>query len=244
MPVTIRNKDYPISLDICMHGYCQEGCVTCPKMSQVKTLKYLGVYFDHLMKWNSHIGTLTDKLRKVSFVLSGINFLQTRIVRMAYMALAQSLLSFGIVVWGGTYRSLMDPLARMQKSLLKYSFKRPLKYSSKLLFSELKILSVYQLYVKQILIFLIKEKNKFNITFRVSRGKPYRVVEEKRRLNFSLMSPGSRALRIFNNLFDSLFHLLGVRHSGRNSISKLVTETLWKCDSDVFRSDILKSMYV
>lgn len=42
---------------------------TCPYLIRTDNLKYLGVYIDQLLNWNTHINCLTSRIRKLIFVL-------------------------------------------------------------------------------------------------------------------------------------------------------------------------------
>lgn len=107
------------------------------KINEVSSTKYLGVIIDQFLKWQPHIDYLTNKIRKLihKFYLLR-EFLNTKILIMLYKAFVESLLRYGILVWGGLYNNALYKLNTVQKFILKIIYKKNKTYSTKLLFSE------------------------------------------------------------------------------------------------------------
>jgi len=68
------------------------------------------------------------------------------------MALCNSLLLYGITCWGGASRTDIKTVHTAQKIIIKVAYSFPPTYPSIDLFKNTNILSIYKLYIKQILI--------------------------------------------------------------------------------------------
>ena len=110
MAFSSRKNNIPNNLKIQINGN---------KLNSVDYYKYLGVTFDSLMKWEKHIKHLT-KTRYLIFVMNKLKYqlLPTTLVSI-YYALFNSIASYGIVAWGGTYKKYIKPINSIQKRLSK-----------------------------------------------------------------------------------------------------------------------------
>src|SRR5436190_17769219 len=98
---------------------------------------------------------LKSKIRKMVFVFSQLSsILNFEEIKMVYYAHVQSVLQYGVIAYGGAYSTLLEPLTIIQKTILKMGFGKPRRYSTELLYRESGVLSVRQLYIKTILIFV------------------------------------------------------------------------------------------
>jgi len=159
MPISInKNTDY--NLDNLIIHECDDHRSTvckCDFIEKVNSYKYLGVFFDERLKWNDHIFYLRNKIRKFIFAFKQMNeVLSFKELKMAYYAYVQSLLSFGIIAWGGCYKSILEPLNVAQKTVLKMGFGKCRRYPTDALFAEISVFTVRQLYIKSILINIFK----------------------------------------------------------------------------------------
>jgi hypothetical protein len=133
--------------------YVHHSCTcSCTSLARTSEYKYLGVIIDDCLRWRSHIDALTKKTRQLMFIFRGLReIFDDSILRSLYLALGQSILSYGIVGWGGMAKSNLSPAIIAQKSLLKVTFRKPYRYPSDQLFGELRVLDLRQLYIKTII---------------------------------------------------------------------------------------------
>jgi len=83
------------------------------------SLRYLVVIIEEHLKWNEHI-LYTSYIRQLFFKFNFLKYiLNINILKMVYFALAQSILTNGIVVWDGTNRTWLHKLEVTVKTLLK-----------------------------------------------------------------------------------------------------------------------------
>lgn len=86
--------------------------------------------------------------------------LSTENLRVVYLALAESVISYGILAWGGLYEENVKGLKVMQNTLLKILFGKNRRHSTEQLYAELEALNVRQLYTYRCLLWMFDNKNK------------------------------------------------------------------------------------
>lgn len=127
------------------------------EIEHVSSIRYLGVILDQHLKWDLHRDTMIKRLRKLIYIfLTTRQFLSFKVLKILYFTLAEPIIKYGIISWGGSYQNVLNSLEIMQKTIIKIISKRSKLYSSKQLFNETKFLNIRQLYLKSILIFYYK----------------------------------------------------------------------------------------
>ena len=80
-------------------------------IKRIKSIKYLGIYFDKNPNWSCHIQYLSLQLARYSGLLYRIqNFLDRNTLCMLYYSLFYSRIQYGIVTWGMANKTLMQEL--------------------------------------------------------------------------------------------------------------------------------------
>jgi hypothetical protein len=90
-------------------------------VERVDTFKYLGLHIDSNLKYRSHLNYLRGKLSSLRYISYKISpYLNDNAGKKFYYALVQSILSYGIVVWGGTSvdSALFNKLCRLQNKIV------------------------------------------------------------------------------------------------------------------------------
>ena len=92
------------------------GGITIPR---VHATKFLGVWLDDKLNWSTHVSVVTKKLQSRQRLLArSKNILNTHCLRILYFAQIQSVLSYGIVVWGTLIKeSDLNTLQKIQKQM-------------------------------------------------------------------------------------------------------------------------------
>lgn len=169
------------------------------------------------------------------------------------MALCNSLLLYGITCWGSTNRTDINSLHITQKIILKVAFSLPLRYPSEELFSHTNILSVYKLYIRQILIKSIQNQT-LNAMEILDRRTGKYIKPSFTLLKNSRISPNHMGKTIFNNLNNdvkSLIKNLCESQSintndinNKNRIKKEINKIVSELDDNVCINKIIISQYV
>lgn len=122
----------------------------CPKLDSTQTVKYLGILVDSHLKWKQQIDATVTRLRKLIYIFKKLrSVVDFDSLIKIYFSLAQSVLGYCLVVWGGTHKTTMLRVERGQRAILKVLAKKPIRYPTKALYSLCQVLTVRQLFVLQ-----------------------------------------------------------------------------------------------
>lgn len=150
-----------------LHNECtnKSGNCNCPTINKVSKTKYLGIIIDEYIKWDAHIKFLCDKLKYVSYKFYKINkIIGLKNLKTIYYALVQSLLQYGLVIWGGAFDSHINDVFTTQKLIIKTILNRPKIYPTDLIFKEFNVMTIRQLYIKSVISYINKYKTNFSYT--------------------------------------------------------------------------------
>ena len=82
-------------------------------------VKFLGILLDANLSWKHHIHEPSKKLARTIGIFYKIrHFVPYEILQLLYYSLFYSFISYGIAVWGFTYKSYVQKLFLIQKKLL------------------------------------------------------------------------------------------------------------------------------
>lgn len=101
-------------------------------IQEVSHTKYLGIVIDQYLKWRPHIDYISAKIRKLihKFYLLR-DFLNKKTLTTVYKVLVESIIRYGILVWGGLYKNSLYKLHIIQKYILKIMLKKKKTISHK-----------------------------------------------------------------------------------------------------------------
>jgi len=115
--LTICNKK---NIQLHNHDHHSPNICICPNIEYTESFKYLGIEIDNNLKWNNHTLNLVKKLMKYLFTFKNINkYLDNKHSKMIYYTFIQSILSYGIEIWGKCYNTHLIDLKRLIKKLQK-----------------------------------------------------------------------------------------------------------------------------
>lgn len=150
--------------------YHNLACITknnclCHILECVQSYKYLGLNFDSNLKWKTHIFELGKKLR---FILFNFYHLKNKIdvpfLKTLYFSWFYSLVNYGVTIWGGEYRSNLQPLISIQNKIFKILNQQSYPNNFRLL----KLLPLRHNAFFRIILYLYRNKYLFN-----TRERPY-----------------------------------------------------------------------
>uniref|UniRef100_A0A1B6MVF9 Reverse transcriptase domain-containing protein n=2 Tax=Graphocephala atropunctata TaxID=36148 RepID=A0A1B6MVF9_9HEMI len=79
-----------------------------------QSAKFLGIHIDNQLTWNTHIDYISTRLSRIIFLLRRLsNFVPETYVRTAYFAYFQSVLRYGLIMWGNCTQ--VDNILILQK---------------------------------------------------------------------------------------------------------------------------------
>lgn len=130
------------------------------ELAEVNCTKYLGIYIDKHLKWDEHVLRLSKNIRKLIHKFYTLReILNKQLLITVYKAIVESLLRYGVIVWGGLYQNSLSPLNIAQNYILKVMFRKNKRFSTSLLYSR-EIFDVRLLYCLSVCVYTHKS-NKF-----------------------------------------------------------------------------------
>jgi len=194
-----KKRTEPLKNEITIHNKlnCNNITCTCPKLIKHPFVKYLGITIDQHLKWNIHIDNLIIRLRQLTYLfIIAKKILDKNLNRITYFAMAQSIMQYGLIAWGGCNGSLKNKLLIRQKYLIKIILNKPKTFPSCDLFKLLRVLTQKICIKKQAICFIYKN-NLFNTKKQVynSRKKDFEIpFVHTKKASMSFLQIGLRSL--------------------------------------------------
>lgn len=165
-------------------------------------VKFLGVYFDPTLQWDHHIDALSSKLSSNIFLLKVLSQnVSTQVQLTAYFSLCQSLMLYGILVWGNA--ASRERIFRLQRRAIRIIDNLKYDVDCRNSFIRLQILTFPCLFILECVMYVKNNLNKFechsDIHFYNTRNKS-QLKPKFCRLTKSLKSPNHISLKFFNKL--------------------------------------------
>ncbi|XP_054259632.1 uncharacterized protein LOC128984348 [Macrosteles quadrilineatus] len=131
-----------------MFGSQREDIVGLPNIHKHNSTSHLGVVIDEGLTWREHVDSLCQRLNSAIFAIRRIVAIGTpEAVTVAYHALFESSMTYGIVLWGGSSVSNLERVLILQKEALRTMNGLQIRDSCRRVFSESKILTVVSMFV-------------------------------------------------------------------------------------------------
>jgi len=127
-------------------------------IKEVSNTKYLGIIIDKYLRWDCHVLRLKNNIRKLMhrfYLLREI--LSKKLLISIYKALVESLIRYGIVVWGGLSDSSLRQLNVIQNTILKIIYKKEKRYRTELLYDSI-VFNTRSLYVLNSCVYVYKNE--------------------------------------------------------------------------------------
>lgn len=126
----------------------------------IDEVRFLGLHFDKDLSWKNHIEHLITKINKYSFLIRNLkDVVPIEVLLNIYYAYVESNLRYGIIIWGVS--SHMNGLFIAQKRCVRAIAGVGRLTHCRPIFNELRILTLYDLYVLESVIFLKKYPSLF-----------------------------------------------------------------------------------
>lgn len=117
------------------------------------TVKFLGFHLDSRLSWKEHIHSLATKLNKITYMFRRMtNCISDEMLIMIYYSHFQSLLSYGIELWGSSTDWMR--IFILQKKVVRIISRAKPQTHCRPLFKQLGILTTASLYILNILLYI------------------------------------------------------------------------------------------
>ena len=134
-------------------------CIGSHAITRCDSFSLLGVELTNKLTWEPQVTNLTKKLSKICYLFKFIrNTMSQKSLITVYHAYFQSVIRYGIQFWG---HSNVTAILIMQKRCLRTIFRMKPRESCRNVFLQNKILTVINLYILEVSIFVHHNKNIF-----------------------------------------------------------------------------------
>ena len=124
-------------------------------ITRMNYVKYLGVLIDSTLSWKPHVTELSKKLSRNCAIFFKIrHYVNPETLRLLYYSLFYSFLSYGVSVWGLTHPTILDPIVKLQKKVVRAITFQDKHAHSTPLFFQLKTLKLFDIHSLHLLCFV------------------------------------------------------------------------------------------
>jgi hypothetical protein len=195
-----QSKSHTINLDI---QYKDQ------RIEQTDVAKFLGIDIDKHISWKPHIDSLSTRVNNFVFALRKVSTISNqKTALLAYYGYVESILRYGIVLWGNSVQNSIQRIFIAQKKCIRAMCNIKQIESCKPHFKTLGILTLTSLYIFEVSVFVKLNPVLFPLKSSCASG---RLIRHRYKIN---MVPGKTALlrksilgmatKIYNFLPDAL----------------------------------------
>jgi hypothetical protein len=203
-------------------------------LNYITETKFLGIHITESLKWNAHITALASKLSKVVFMIKSLReILSTCMIRNLYFTKFQSLLRFGILLWGGVGGEIYRKIFRLQKRAIRSMAGVNSTTSCRLLFKKMNILTVSSLYILEVLCFIRKHCQSLQFNTNIHSHNTRRKMDlhlKSYRTNLYKNSVINMGTKIYNKLPDYMKEIDSYKSFRKQLKSLLLLHTFYSVE--------------
>lgn len=175
-------------------------------LQQVSSTKFLGIYIDNALNWETHISELCKKLSTICFTLYRLKNITNRNTLLSYYyANFFSRVQYGIIFWGCSYHT--ERIFKLQKHAIRNIVGISRRISCRCYFKELQILPIACLYIWEIILFARSNLNNFlpnNFNHSYDTRAQNNLVIPIHNLSIYEKSPKYMAITLYNKLPNNI----------------------------------------
>lgn len=174
-------------------------------------MKLLGLTVDADLTWTAHIDQISKKISSGIFALKRIKSIaDNNTARTAYFGLCETHIRYGLLVWGGTSKTNMERILILQKRAIRILANLRQMETCRLAFKELKIMTVVNMYVQDVIMYADSKDLQRNSNFhRYHTRHASHFVTPRHRLTLYERKPEYIGSKLHNLLPDHLRILTG-----------------------------------
>ena len=171
-------------------------------MSPNDSCKYLGVILDKKLNFKEFVDTISKKLSKFCGLMYRIRHYHSRnILLRFYFSFAQSVIQYGILVYGCTNKTNLHPTYQAQKRIVRAIFVMKNWDSVSGHFRKFNLLTVYELHIQSLLRQYFEERTGNSPSFVFKAELPEQHIMKIRRAKLNCLMPKlTRTLYMRNSL--------------------------------------------
>ena len=130
------------------------------ELERTESTKFLGVYIDSKLTWSMHVNHISVKMSQGLGILYKIrNIFPRNILLTLYYSLIYPYLSYCALIWACAKPNTLNKIEILQNKAIRLITKSGYRAHTSVLYKELKVLKLHDIYIKQSLVFMFKVKH-------------------------------------------------------------------------------------
>ena len=127
------------------------------EIERVEHTKFLGVTIDDKLNWWYHIKNIKNKIAKgIGVIYKARRLLNKKTLITLYYSFIYPYIHYGIIAWGNTFETYLDPIVKMQKRAVRTITSAARDSHTEPIFKDLKLLSLDKIYILNVMMFMYK----------------------------------------------------------------------------------------
>ena len=198
-------------------GFVPKIHIDSHPIHQVSNTKFLGVYIDEHLTWQTHINYIAGKVSRGTGILKKAKkYLNKSTLHLLYYTFIYPYLGYCNIIWGNTYSTYLTKLLVLQKKIVRLiaNIKFRDNISTSTYFKELRILKCREIYKYQVGQFIYKHKQNvfpslFNYLFHTSTHEyftriSHRYVAHRYSIELTRRSLRHEGIHFWNTICDTI----------------------------------------
>jgi exonuclease III len=129
-------------------------------ISTTNSTNFLGLTLDSSLTWKLHIEHLSSKVNSACYLIRSLrSIISRKNLKIIYFSYVHSIMTYGIIFWGSS--SLSEVIFKLQKRVIRIMMHVDNRQSCRELFKKLNILPLQSQYILTLLLFVVKNIDKF-----------------------------------------------------------------------------------
>lgn len=198
---SLPQQNIKLQIHCCGLRTDKSDCSSCEFIGQVKSTRYLGLEIDECLTFKYHIKKLSGRVRKIIYIMKSLRHAcDKNTLLMVFNSLCQSIISFGILAWGGAAKGAMIELERAQRAVLKVMLNKPFRYPTDDLYKEAEVLGVRQLFIHKAVTLVHKKTINSDEYIKISQKRVFKVSVPAIKSAFASRHPNFLLPSIYNKI--------------------------------------------
>ena len=101
-------------------------------LTEKDSIKYLGIMLDSNLNWKKQVQSISTKIKRSVGILSKLRYVNLDILINLYYSLIYPFPIYGLIVWGSTYHTNINPLLKINSMNILVHYLNRQTYSSSL----------------------------------------------------------------------------------------------------------------
>ena len=153
-------KTFQLNLTLGKYASSPNFHLNNKNLNVLNSCKYLGVFLDNKLSFKPHIESVIERLERQCGIVSKLrHYVPRNVLLRYYSSNIKPIIQYGLLVYGCVSYRILEPILKMQKKFLRLILFLKYRQSVSEYFDNLNNLTVQELYVYELLKFVLRSLN-------------------------------------------------------------------------------------